>query len=155
MKKFIFLTLAVIFSVPVISQNGVYKSNNLISYSWDYSKNSYLSNDTIKSVFWKVYFCPSKSYCVVFCNGDILAYETIKLSEKIEKTKIYDGDKGSRVMYYKKENAFIIFHEQDDRGRYKYMYVMSGYLTKMSNKKLKESLLKEEFFESSSNEIKI
>ncbi len=155
MKKFIFLTLAVIFSVPVISQNGVYKSNNLISYSWDYSKNSYLSNDTIKSVVWKVYFCPSKNYYVVFCNGDILAYETIKLSEKIEKTKVYDGDKGSRVMYYKEEKAFIIFHEQDYRGRYKYMYVMSGYFTKMSNKKIKETLLKEDFIESESNEIKI
>ncbi len=155
MKKLIILTLAVIFAIPLMSQNGIYKSNFLVNTVWDYSSQQYVPTDTVKNMYWKVYFCPSEGYSAILCNEKVIGYEEIKLAEKKDGTKIYDGNKGARILYFKKDNVFLIFYNKDSNGRYRDMYVLSGIFTKMSKKKLKESFLKEDLFETPGNEIKI
>ena len=129
-------------AITGFSQIGVFESNMTIESKWDYEKEEYVSiGDVNTDVNWKLYYdSKSTKTIVLVVNNIVKAAETIICSDKYGKNHYFDGIKGTRVMYVKEDDVFLVYIDKNSYGRYETMYLFYGYHKKISKKNFKSEI---------------
>ena len=145
-KNLLTLVVYLFLAMSMFSQTGMYESNIVHSLNWDEDKQEYVENgQPVVSSNWKMYFDSKKTKSMILVVNDVVvAVEVIIDSGSFDKYKYHDGNGGTRIMYIKDDNVFLVYTEKNSSGRYEVMYAFRGEFKKMSKKKYKASIDKHE-----------
>jgi hypothetical protein len=135
-----------LFAITTFAQSGKFESNAVFKHVWDEQKDEYVSASDQNGTDLVMYYDAKKEKVMILVSqGKIIGFEQIVSEGSADGRTFYDGNKGTRIMYAKEENIFVVFYDQDNTGRYLVMFVFTGTHQKMSGKKIKKETNKMEF----------